>query len=194
MKIASEIISPKFKIFGIPSKEHVLTLSFTVKNEDCFLEGIGYISQVFLEIPNSVFLFEITTEALSRFCSEVIIPTKLISFDPLSSMKSLPEYPDVRFVTFDKIKLEAKSSYKIVISRTDKNTSFTTTPKPLFGTSTNLFRSNEKDYENNNYKQQKLNICPKSLTSIMFSFDNLDEDPLYKAACYDFVQYFMYRK
>ena len=190
MKIASEIISPKFKIFGIPSKEHVLTLSFTVRNENCFLEGIGYISQVFLEIPNSVFLFEIT-ETLPKNRSEFTKTTKLISCDPLSSMKSLPEYPDVRFVTFNKIELVAKKSYKIVISRTDKNTSSTITPKPLFCTS---FGSNENDYENNNYKKQKLNICPKSLTSIMFSFTNSDENPLYNATCYDFVQYFMYRK
>ena len=58
-QIASENPPSEFKLFRTQSVEHALTFPPSVQNNNCFLRGVGYVSQVFEEIPNSGFIFEI---------------------------------------------------------------------------------------------------------------------------------------
>jgi hypothetical protein len=150
--ICSENFSSK--LYGTQSFEHVLSFPISVQN-NCFLHGIGYNSQLFVEIPNSDFTFKIVEVEKSYNHYNRSYETKSIfSFNPINSVKFMPEYPNTYFIIFNKIELEAGKSYEIFMHRKD------------------IKNLNDVNNSNSNSKKSKYTIGSKSLSAPLFSFNS----------------------
>ena len=67
LQIVSDNSLFESKLFGVQSSEHILSFPILSQNENRFLHGVGYISQVFSENPNSTFTFEIIEKAYNNY-------------------------------------------------------------------------------------------------------------------------------